>query len=70
MYYTDAKHQYYKDGVPRDRETYFSKLRGMTCPQCGAEAGFSTLNEFGNWDEMGYRNPYRCAACEHSWLDE
>ena len=36
MFYTDAKASYYKAGVPRDQQTFFSKIGGQTCPKCGS----------------------------------
>ncbi len=70
MFYTEAREQHYTAGVPRDLRTFFEKLGGLPCPSCGALAAFSTLNEYADWDEMGHRNPMRCAVCQHMWLDD
>ena len=70
MFYTDAKTSYYKAGVPRDQQTFFSKIGGQTCPKCGSQAAFSTLNEYDDWDAFGHRNPMRCAVCNFQWFDE
>ncbi len=70
MFYTDAKDSHYRAGVPRDTKTFFAALGGLHCPRCGADAGFSTLDENADWDEVAHRNPMRCAVCQHAWLDE
>jgi hypothetical protein len=70
MYYTDARAAHYKAGVPRDQRTFFSKLGGLNCPKCGADGGFSTLNEIKTWEGVAQRNPYRCAVCQHQWDDD
>lgn len=70
MYYTDARAAHYKAGVPRDQETFFAKLGGIKCPNCGSHAGFSTLDEKSDWDGVSSRNPMRCAVCQHEWYDE
>jgi formate dehydrogenase maturation protein FdhE len=70
MFYTDAKAGYYKAGVPRDLKSFFAKLGGLNCPNCGSNAAFSTLNEFADWSRYGHRNPLRCAVCQYEWFDE
>lgn len=70
MFYTDAKDLHYRAGVPRDHKLFFAEIGGRPCPNCGAEAGFSTLNEYRGWDEVGHRNPCRCAVCQHQWHDD
>jgi formate dehydrogenase maturation protein FdhE len=70
MYYTDARDLHYRAGVPRDQKAFFAKLGGQTCPKCGAEAAFSTLNEYADWEATGHCNPMRCAVCQHEWFDE
>jgi transposase-like protein len=67
MYYTEARDMHYKAGVPRDLQTFFARLGGIECPNCGAHAGFSTLNEQRNWTDN--QNPFRCAVCQYEWQD-
>ena len=67
MYFTDAKKAHYKAGVPRDTKTFYENMKGITCPKCNINAGFSILNESLDWEKTSPENPFRCAACLHEW---
>lgn len=69
MFYTDARDAHYKAGVPRDLKAFFTKLGGEVCPKCGTKAGFSTLNEYKDWDDVSYHSPFRCAVCQNEWKE-